>query len=85
MLHVEDAFKLTDILICYYIYLACSACKLVHMHLCMCCLVIKLNINKNCKWMFSLHFTYLPIGPNAYQVGFLILILSLKTAQKLAN
>jgi hypothetical protein len=28
------------------IYKACSACKLAQMHLCMCCVDVKLNMNK---------------------------------------
>jgi hypothetical protein len=62
MLHVEDVFKQKDVLIYYYYYyyyLGCSACKLAQMHLCMCCVNVKLNMNRNYKWMFSMHCTYL--------------------------
>jgi hypothetical protein len=46
MLHVEDVLKQIKFLIYYYIYLGCSACKLARMHLCMCCVVVKLHMNK---------------------------------------
>jgi hypothetical protein len=46
MLHVEDVFKQRDIFYYYYIYKGCSACKLAQMHLCMCCVDVKLNMNK---------------------------------------
>jgi len=54
-------FKQRDFLIYYYIYVWVVVCanwlKCIYV-----CVVLKLNMNKNCKWMFSLHYTYLSIG-----------------------
>jgi hypothetical protein len=47
MLHVEDVFKQRDIIYYYYYtYRGCNACKLAQMHLCMCCVDDKLNMDK---------------------------------------